>query len=105
MPYIIACPECQRKLRVPDDAFGRDMACPMCKHRFPALPPSAQAMSAIPPDALPPRTDRDHSPPHEPPARGRSRPVGTYASRDIDFAPVRKKNRTPQFVVVTIVVC
>jgi predicted Zn finger-like uncharacterized protein len=31
---IISCPECDRKLRIPDDWTGREVRCPSCRHEF-----------------------------------------------------------------------
>ena len=36
MPEIIACPDCGRKLRVPDDLLGRKVKCPGCSINFTA---------------------------------------------------------------------
>ncbi len=34
MPEIVACPECGRKLRVPDEFLGRKVKCPQCSAMF-----------------------------------------------------------------------
>ncbi len=36
MPEIIACPDCGRKLRVPDDLLGHKVKCPSCGINFTA---------------------------------------------------------------------
>jgi hypothetical protein len=34
MPQIITCPDCGRKLRVPDELIGKQVKCPDCKMKF-----------------------------------------------------------------------
>jgi predicted Zn finger-like uncharacterized protein len=36
MPEIVQCPECSRKLRVPDELLGRKVKCPTCSANFQA---------------------------------------------------------------------
>jgi hypothetical protein len=38
MSEIIACPECQRQLNVPESYFGQTVKCPDCHHEFKAAP-------------------------------------------------------------------
>jgi predicted Zn finger-like uncharacterized protein len=46
MPSVIACPSCQKQLKVPDELIGRPVKCPGCKETFtaqsPSTPPPAQ---------------------------------------------------------------
>jgi hypothetical protein len=44
MPKIVHCPQCERKLRVPDDLLGRAVKCPTCGVIF--TPPAAATGSA-----------------------------------------------------------
>ncbi|HEY7312518.1 MAG TPA: hypothetical protein VH643_24350 [Gemmataceae bacterium] len=37
MPRIITCPDCERKLRVPDDLLGKKVRCPSCSVMFKAV--------------------------------------------------------------------
>jgi predicted Zn finger-like uncharacterized protein len=37
---LVSCPDCQRKLRVPNDLIGRTVKCPTCGHTFTADPVS-----------------------------------------------------------------
>jgi hypothetical protein len=64
MPEIVACPDCSRKLRVPDNLLGRKVKCPGCGVNFTAsvAGPASAAVSSAPP--LPRRDD------YEPPPRG-----------------------------------
>lgn len=36
MPEITSCPECERKLRIADDLFGKMVRCPGCNTQFTA---------------------------------------------------------------------
>ena len=44
MPEIINCPQCERKLRVPEELLGQSVKCPTCGTTF-----TASAASAAPP--------------------------------------------------------
>jgi predicted Zn finger-like uncharacterized protein len=50
MPSVIACPSCQKQLKVPDEYIGRNVKCPGCKETFMA---QAEAKSAPPPPPPP----------------------------------------------------
>jgi predicted Zn finger-like uncharacterized protein len=43
MPSVIACPSCQKQLKVPDELIGRPVKCPGCKETFTAQLPSTPA--------------------------------------------------------------
>ncbi len=61
---LVSCPECQRKLRVPNDLIGKLVKCPTCGHTFTADPVN-------------------QAPPPEPVAKAESRPARTSkVSRD-----------------------
>jgi hypothetical protein len=53
MPEIITCPDCQRKLRVPDALLGKKVKCPGCSVMFTA-------------GGAPPKVSRPAPPPEEP---------------------------------------
>ena len=36
MAQLVACPECQKHLQVPDELLGKRVQCPECKHTFTA---------------------------------------------------------------------
>lgn len=64
MAEIITCPECQRKLQVPESFFGQQVQCPECAHQFVANPHS-ESVQATPPVAAsraPARSDSEDSP-------------------------------------------
>jgi predicted Zn finger-like uncharacterized protein len=46
MSSVIACPSCQKQLKVPDEYIGRNVKCPGCKETFTA---QVEAKSAPPP--------------------------------------------------------
>src|SRR5262249_3204720 len=54
MPETIACPECGRALRLPEELFGQEVRCPACEATFVAERP-------VPP--LPPYTVREQPAP------------------------------------------
>ena len=57
MPEVVNCPQCERKLRVPEDLLGKKVKCPTCGNTFTAEVPSA---------APPPRGEEDeHAPPRQ----------------------------------------
>jgi hypothetical protein len=62
MPEIVACPDCGRKLRVPDDLLGRKVKCPGCGVNFVAsvAGPASAAVSSAP--ARPKRDDYEPAP-------------------------------------------
>jgi len=43
MPAESTCPACGRRLRIPDEAQGLPLTCPLCLARLPAQPPPATA--------------------------------------------------------------
>jgi hypothetical protein len=51
MPVVTICPDCSRKLRVPDELLGKKVRCPGCKVVFTA---ASEPEQASPPPAPPP---------------------------------------------------
>lgn len=90
MPEVIACPKCDRKLRVPEENFGKMAQCPACQFTFVAQPPSNEPMPApLPPAVIP--VGEEHDAP-EPPRRGgwfdevrRRRQEGATGDGDLNF--------------------
>jgi hypothetical protein len=58
MPEIIACPDCGRKLRVPDDLLGRKVKCPGCGVNFTASVVGGGAPPPVPQIVGAPRAER-----------------------------------------------
>jgi hypothetical protein len=86
MPEIISCPDCSRKLRVPDDLIGKKVRCPGCNVMF-----MASAVEEAPPP--PPRRSSRSSPREdaieEKPRSSRHRAVRTTP----DDEPPRARRR------------
>ena len=58
MPDLTQCPECQRKLSVPDGQLGQEVRCPSCGNQFTAerfIPPRPEAIASEPLEPEPPR--------------------------------------------------
>jgi hypothetical protein len=57
MPEITSCPQCQRKLRIPDELMGKKVKCPGCGLNFTAAPEGgAPIQSGYDPGPAPPPT-------------------------------------------------
>jgi predicted Zn finger-like uncharacterized protein len=55
---LVSCPECQRKLRVPNDLIGKNVKCPTCGHTFIADPVNQAPPPPPPPEEKPTRTSK-----------------------------------------------
>jgi hypothetical protein len=62
MPEIITCPDCDRKLRVPDNLLGKKVKCPGCSVMFTAGAGGAPSKVSRP---APPPEERIEEPPEE----------------------------------------
>jgi hypothetical protein len=71
VPEIIACPRCQRKLRLDESVFGQTVQCPSCQNTFTAERPAPAAPPPPAEDQRPVYRVRDEEPPRydEPPPR------------------------------------
>jgi predicted Zn finger-like uncharacterized protein len=98
MPEIVNCPQCERKLRVPEELLGKKVKCPTCENTFSAsiassaapTPPRREEPAPRPrspeedfqfeerPSRRPPRRDEDDDDQDDRPSR-RRRPRGSYA--------------------------
>jgi hypothetical protein len=63
MPVITSCPDCGRKLRVPDDLLGRKVRCPGCKIPFTANAEPSEELLERPAPAITPPPNRPAPPP------------------------------------------
>ena len=52
---LVSCPECKRKLRVPDELIGKLVKCPTCGQTFNADPATQPPLPEPPP---PPREEK-----------------------------------------------
>jgi hypothetical protein len=83
MPTLIACPRCQRKLRVPDDLVGKRVKCPGCEQPFTADAGTAETLALAPQQPTEERvselplahSERDDEPAAELPTRQPARSV------------------------------
>jgi predicted Zn finger-like uncharacterized protein len=94
MSHTIACPSCERTLRVPESLLGQQVKCPTCAHTF-AAPDSIEEAPprrpAPPPEE--PRPRRAAPPPeadYEEPRPSRRRPRDDYED-DYEDAPRRRR--------------
>jgi hypothetical protein len=53
MPFTIECPQCQRKLNVPESLLGRRVKCPSCAVEFEATESPRASAPPPPPEAAP----------------------------------------------------
>jgi hypothetical protein len=99
----MACPSCTHRLRLPDEAVGKRLRCPRCKHVFTATSP--EALEVTEPELIEdePETPRRRRQPEEdaPPVRKRrpqeniqtepvaGRKVRDEAPKEEDAAPTR----------------
>jgi hypothetical protein len=88
MPEIITCPDCDRKLRVPDNLLGKKVKCPGCGVMFTATAgsPARGGRPAAPPDD-------DVEDPVEAPAEDRRRPARDAVVRRDDYDDRRPRRR------------
>jgi predicted Zn finger-like uncharacterized protein len=84
MPHVTECPQCQRKLRVPDELLGKKVRCPSCGTSF-AAGTSEQALPTAP------LQEEDASPP----ARRKSAPSPAEEYGVEEEAPQRRR-RPPE---------
>lgn len=92
MPEVISCPQCQKKLRVPEELLGQEVRCPTCNQTFTAevRPP------VTPPAPEPP--ERDEEPVYRPldePRRRRAVRRFDDDDDEEDDRPRRRRSRTP----------
>jgi predicted Zn finger-like uncharacterized protein len=89
MPEIVQCPECVRKLRVPDDLLGKKVKCPTCGNLFVAdVGGSEPAREKVrkPAAQRPPESDEDEYPDDRADDRG-------DGDRDYDDEEDRRRRR------------
>jgi predicted Zn finger-like uncharacterized protein len=58
MPEVVNCPQCERKLRVPEELLGKKVKCPTCGNTFTAEAGPAGADAAPPPPPPPAAEER-----------------------------------------------
>jgi hypothetical protein len=93
MPFVTSCPDCARKLRVPDELLGKKVRCPGCKVVFTAVADSDKPEEAPPPPRrpAPPRDERIEQDP-----RPRRAPPPPPQDED-DSARIRQRDDEQDF--------
>jgi len=95
MSALVLCPDCKRKLKVPDTALGKSIRCPTCKALIPpVLEPATDSEDAEP--DTPSRRDAVMTapPPRTAPVRPLSRPPEDEETKDDlepEEDPIRKR--------------
>lgn len=90
MSALVLCPECKRKLKVPDTAVGKTIRCPMCKASIPPVTgPASDTEDAEPHIPSRPRSVKTAPPPRTAP-RGQLNREEDMEDED-DDAPVEEK--------------
>lgn len=91
MAEIISCPNCQRKVQVPETYLGKLVRCPECKHEFVAGSASTGVQSAAPPPVptLPEPPPTSRTPEWEQPRPGDRRRADD--EEDDDDRPRRRR--------------
>jgi predicted Zn finger-like uncharacterized protein len=91
MPEIVQCPECQRKLKVPDNLLGKKVKCPTCGATFTAASEAAPEPAPAPAPARRPRREEAYEEEPAPPARERE----DYEEDegDLEDRPRRRRRR------------
>ena len=83
MPIVVACPSCQTRLKVPDQAAGKMVKCPKCSAAISVPLTGDESLTAPPPAAAPP------------PASAPAADAGTAATGD---AAAPKKSRKGLYI-------
>jgi len=87
MPEVVTCPQCERKLRVPQDLLGKKVKCPTCGTTFTA---EAGGAASLPDEEEAPRPSRRSAAPppeeqyEEEPRPSRRAPVRSRRDDDED---------------------
>src|SRR5260370_20065482 len=87
MPEIVKCPDCKRRVRVPDDLLGKTVRCPSCQVTF-----TAQAGDAEPPPPPMPKMELD--PGDEP--RVSRKPTSRRREEEDEDRPSRRRRDDDQ---------
>lgn len=89
MPEIISCPQCQRKLQLPDELMNQTVRCPSCATEFVAQPGEA-APPPLPPNSSLPAPYEQAPPSYE--DQPRRRPPSDWED-DEDYRRERRRRR------------
>jgi predicted Zn finger-like uncharacterized protein len=93
MPEIVSCPECGRKLKVPDDFLGKKVKCPQCSKTFTAEAESGGGGGGGKEKEKEKDRDRDRDDDRRSSSRDRDRDDDRRSSRDRDRDDDRTSER------------
>jgi len=88
MPETLVCPECQRKMRLPDGVLGKKVKCPTCAAVFVATAPEAAAVPVPPPVPVPVPEPEDRDEYVSPPPRSWSSSRAEREEPEVAAAPL-----------------
>ncbi|HEY7155221.1 MAG TPA: hypothetical protein VH575_14765 [Gemmataceae bacterium] len=94
MSALVLCPDCKRKLKVPDTAVGKTIRCPTCKTPIPTVTETQSSASdpeSDESDALSPRRSVKTAPPPRTAPRGQLNRDEDREDDDDDDAPAVEK--------------
>jgi predicted Zn finger-like uncharacterized protein len=89
MPEVVSCPDCQSKLRVPDNLLGKKVKCPKCSNAFTAV----AERPAAPPAAARPRKPAPPPPEEEEEEAPRPRKPARRQEEEFEEEPVARKRK------------
>jgi hypothetical protein len=108
MPVIVSCPQCEKKLRVPDNLLGKKVRCPGCSGMFigraaeapppeeeEAPPPPPPPKAAKPPARPQPPPEEDEPEEEEEGPRGKGSKAGVMRRDDVDDNPKPRRSVVP----------
>ena len=103
MAQILACPNCQRQLQIPESFTGQLVQCPDCRHQFEAQAPAAAVQSAAPKAAPSKAGKKFEDEEDERESYGRRRRDDEYDDDVDDLRISRRKRQEPHRGVVVLV--
>ena len=96
MSLLIACPECQQSLQLPEELVGSSVQCPGCKQIFTATAPAEAASSQRASRAVPElKTWKEYDAPRKSERRFSRRDDGDDADADLVDEPIGGRFRCP----------
>jgi predicted Zn finger-like uncharacterized protein len=94
MPEVVNCPQCERKLRVPEELLGKKVKCPTCGNTFTAEAPPGGGDA--PPPSPPPEEERpSRREPRDEDVQEEDRPSRRPSRRDDRYDDEPRPRRRP----------
>lgn len=106
MPSIVDCPDCHRKLKVPEELLGQMVRCPSCNSTFTASSEIVEQVAITPPAMTPPagyerpEPVRELEPVAEPAGANRGVPLGAG-----DYPPRRAPTPHRGTIILVLGIC